>query len=559
MQTMAGFPSDPRALMVLTLSALISAPAPAPWPTFFAKRASAQQIAGEDLSNGLSNPSRWLTYSGDYSGRRHSPLVEITPANAGQLRPVWTFQTGLAGHKFEATPIVVDGVLYVSGPLNHAWAIDGRTGRQLWRYQRPLPPEEEMRVCCGQVNRGFAILGERLFMGTLDAHLVALDRASGQVLWDVELADHRGGYSSTGAPLVVDGKVIVGMSGGEFANRGFLDAYAAETGERVWRFWTVPAPGEPGSETWPSEVASWERGGGPTWLTGTYDPELGLVYWGTGNPNPDFYGADRRGDNLYTNALVALDADTGSLRWHFQFTPHDEHDWDANQIPVLADVTLDGRPRKVVMVANRNGFFYMLDRTDGTFLRAFPFARQTWASSIDSRGKPVEVPGQRPTPQGTLTCPDLYGATNFMSPSYDPTAGVFFVTAREVCQVYISEAPPAGYPGGERTMGGRLRAGPEPGWGALRALDPFTGKVHWEIRHASPSWAGVLSTAGGVVFSGDSQGVFLAADARSGTELFRYPMGAALYAAPSTFMIDGRQHVVLAAGSTLVTFALPRR
>ena len=520
---------------------------------------AAQQIGERELLGGLSNPARWLTYSGDYSGRRHSPLDQITPANVHQLAAVWTFQTGLAGHKFEATPIVVDGVLYVSGPLNHAWAIDGKTGRQLWRYRRDLPPEEEMRVCCGQVNRGLAIHGDRLFMGTLDAHLVALDRATGQVVWDVELADHRGGYSSTGAPLVVGNQVIVGMAGGEFANRGFLDAYDASTGQRVWRFWTVPAPGEPGSESWPAEVASWERGGGPTWLSGTYDPELGLLYWGTGNPNPDFYGADRQGDNLYTNALIALDAETGRLRWHFQFTPHDEHDWDANQIPVLADVTLDGRPRKVVMVANRNGFFYMLDRTDGSFLRAFPFARQTWASSIDARGRPVEVPGQRPTPEGTLTCPDLYGATNFMSPSFDPAAGLFFVTAREVCQIYISEAPPAGYPSGERTMGGRLRAGPEPGWGALRALDPFTGEVAWEIRHAAPSWAGVLSTAGGVVFSGDSQGVLLAADARNGRVLWRYPMGAPPYAAPATFLIDGRQHVVMAAGSTLMGFALPQR
>jgi alcohol dehydrogenase (cytochrome c) len=524
-----------------------------------ARPADARQIGEKELLAGLSDPARWLTYSGDYSGRRHSPLTQITPANAGQLAAVWTFQTGLAGHKFEATPIVVDGVLYVSGAMNFAWAIDGKTGKQLWRYQRQLPPEQEMRVCCGNVNRGLAILGDRLFMGTLDAHLVALDRATGRVLWDVELADHKGGYSSTGAPLVVGDKVLVGMAGGEFANRGFLDAYDAATGQRVWRFWTVPAPGEPGSETWPSEVPTWERGGGPTWLSGSYDPELGLVYWGTGNPNPDFYGADRRGDNLYTNALVALDAESGRLRWHFQFTPHDEHDWDANQIPVLADVTLDGRARKVVMVANRNGFFYVLDRTDGSFIRAFPFMRQTWASGVDAKGRPIEIAGQRPSATGTLTCPDLYGGTNFMSPSFDPGAGLFFVTAREFCQVFFTEAPPAGYPAGERTMGGRTRAGPDPAWGALRALDPATGQTRWELRHAGASWAGVLSTAGGVVFSGDHDGVLLAVDARTGRELWRYRMGAPLYAAPSTFTIDGRQHVALAAGSTLVLFALPGR
>jgi len=301
---------------------------------------SAQYISSKDLLDGLANPSRWLTYSGDYSGRRHSPLKEVDRSNVGRLAAQWTFQTGLAGHKFEATPIAVDGVLYVTGPMNHAWAVDGKTGRQIWRYQRQLPPVSELRVCCGMVNRGFAILGDRLFMTTLDAHLVALDRKTGTVVWDIELGEHTQGYASTGAPLMVDGKVIVGVAGGEFAMRGFLDAYDPADGKRVWRFWTVPAPGEKGAETWPEEV--WERGGGPTWLTGTFDPELNLLYWGTGNPNPDFYGADRQGDNLYTNALIALDVATGTLRWHFQFTPHDEHDWDANQIPVLADLTVKG-------------------------------------------------------------------------------------------------------------------------------------------------------------------------------------------------------------------------
>jgi alcohol dehydrogenase (cytochrome c) len=514
------------------------------------------QLTQQDLLRGLGNPTRWPSYSGDYAGQRHSPLNQITAANAGTLAAQWTFQTGISGHKFEATPIVVDGMLYVSGALNNAWAIDGKTGRQLWRYQRSLPPEAAMRVCCGMVNRGLALLGDRLFMATLDAHLIALDRNTGEVLWDIEMADPRGGYSSTVAPLVVGDKVIVGISGGEFAIRGFLDAYDPRDGRRIWRFWTVPAPGEPGSESWPAEV--WERGGGPTWLTGTYDPELDLLYWGTGNPNPDFYGADRTGDNLYTNALVALEASTGKLRWHFQFTPHDEHDWDANQIPVLADVTLNGQPRKVVMVANRNGFFYMLDRANGQFLRAFPFMRQTWAREIDSQGRPVELPGQRPTPQGTLTCPDLYGGTNFMSPSYDPSTRLFFVTAREYCQVFISEAPPQGYPIGERTMGGRTRPGPEPAWGALRALDPMTGETKWELRHETASWAGVLSTAGGVVFSGDGRGALLAADSRTGRELWRYPTGAPMYSAPVTYTIDGRQYLTVASGSTLTSFALPR-
>jgi alcohol dehydrogenase (cytochrome c) len=521
----------------------------------FASALSAQQISTTDLLNGLESPARWLTYSGDYSGRRHSPLTEITPLNAARLVPQWTFQTGLGGHKFESSPLVIDGILYVTGPLNHAWAIDGRTGRQLWMYQRPLPPLSELRVCCGMVNRGFAAHGDRLFMTTLDAHLVALDRETGKVVWDVELADHAAGYASTGAPLIVKDKVIVGVAGGEYAIRGFLDAYDPKDGARVWRFWTVPAPGEPGAESWPAEV--WERGGGPTWLTGTYDPELNLLYWGTGNPNPDFYGADRKGDNLYTNALVALDADTGKLRWHFQFTPHDEHDWDANQIPVLADVTMDGAARKVVMVANRNGFLYVLDRADGRFLRASAFVHQTWAKGIDRDGRPVEQPDQRPTPAGVLTCPDLFGGTNFMSPSYDPASGLFYVTARETCQTYISQAPPPGYKAGDRTMGGSTKPHLERRWGALRAIDPVSGDMKWEIRHQTPAWAGVLSTAGGVVFSGDNEGGVLAAESVTGRVLFRYQLGAPVYAPPTTFTIDRRQHVVIASGSTLTAFALP--
>ena len=292
---------------------------------------------------------------------------------------------------------MLDGILYVTGPQNHAWAIDGRTGAQLWHYQRAVP--NDVKACCGLVNRGFAIYGDRLYMATLDAHLVALEMKTGKVIWDIEIADYRQGYASTPAPLIVKDKVLVGIAGGEYAIRGFLDAYDVNTGKRAWRFWTIPAPGDPGSDTWP--VETWERGGAPTWLSGSYDPELNIVYWGTGNPNPDFYGDNRKGDNLYSGSLLALDADTGTLKWHFQFTPHDTHDWDANQIPVLADVTVGGEPRKVVMVANRNGFLYVLDRVSGKFMHAYPFVRQTWAKEIGADGRPVELADQRPTPKGT--------------------------------------------------------------------------------------------------------------------------------------------------------------
>jgi alcohol dehydrogenase (cytochrome c) len=513
----------------------------------------AQDITSKELLDGLANPSRWLTYSGDYSGHRFSPLTEITPANASHLAAQWTFQTGV-NNKFEASPIVIDGVLYVTGALNHAWAIDGRTGKQLWHYQRTLP--EGLKVCCGLVNRGFAVLGDRLFMVTLDAHLVALEMKTGKVIYDIEMATVKDGFAATGAPLVVKGKVIVGVAGGEYANRGFIDAYDPADGKRVWRFYTIPAPGEPGSETWKGDI--WARGGGPTWLTGTYDPALNLLYWGTGNPNPDWDGDSRPGDNLYTGSLVALDADTGKLKWHYQYTPHDTHDWDANEIPVLADLTINDRPRKVVMMANRNGFFYVNDRVTGEFLVGKPFVNTTWAKEIGSDGRPRVIPGSDPTPAGTAACPDWYGGTNFMSPSFDARRQLFFVTARETCARFVQRTPPPTAGLGDRTMGGTVSLVPDhKRYGALRAIDPTTGERKWEITYNDAGWAGVLATAGGVVFSGDHEGTFFAADSSTGKRLFQFQTGAPLFAPPTSYAIDGRQYVVMPSGATLTAFALP--
>jgi len=517
---------------------------------FSASTAFAQNVTYQDVLGGLKNPEQWLSVGGDYAGRRHSPLTQITPANASKLTPVWTSQTGVTGN-FEATPIVLNGILYFTGASNHAWAIDGKTGRQLWHYQRTLPPG--LKVCCGPVNRGFAAQGDRLFMTTLDAHLVALEMKTGKVVWDIELADYKQGYASTGAPLLVKDKLIVGIAGGEYANRGFLDAYDV-TGKRVWRLWTVPAAGEPGSETWPAEML--ERGGGPTWVTGTYDPDLNMLYWGTGNPNPDWDGSNRPGDNLYTAALLAIDADSGKLKWHFQFTPHDTHDWDANQVPVLADVTIAGRPRKVVMQANRNGFLYVLDRTTGEFIRASSYGNQNWASGIDAKGKPIELPGHTPTDEGTMTCPDLYGNTNFMSPSYDASRGLFFVTVRETCARYVRRNAPSGGIGA-LTLGGTVVPLETPRTGALRAIDPLTGARKWEVAYAGPAWAGVTSTASGMVFSGDHAGNFLAVDAATGKTLYTYFTGAPIFAPPTTYSIDGRQYVVVPSGLTVVALALP--
>src|SRR6266704_2416763 len=429
-------------------------------------------ITEQVLRDGLKNPSRWLTFSGDYTGQHHSPLKQLTPQNVAGLVPQWVFQTdipGLPGRGLENTPLVVDGILYVTGNNNQAWAIDGRTGRPIWSYRRRLPANISASVCCGPVNRGFGILGDRLYMGTLDAHLVALDRKTGDVIWDVTVGDLKNANAITAAPLVVKNIVIIGVAGGDFSSRGYIDAYNAYSGERVWRFNTIPSPGEPGSESWPNaEVAA--RGGGAAWVTGSYDPSLNLVYYGTGNPNPNYYGDDRNGDNLYTASLVALDADTGKLRWYYQFTPHDTHDWDANQVPVLSDVTIRGQRRKVVMVANRNGFFYTIDRETGKLLVGKPFIDTNWARELDKAGRPI-VLDNLGTPENCL--PDNHGGTNFQPPSFDPSQRLFFVTAHETCAVWEPKQPTPPIKMGVRVpSGGRRLVEGRDQYAALRAIDP---------------------------------------------------------------------------------------
>jgi alcohol dehydrogenase (cytochrome c) len=517
-------------------------------------------VTRQDLVAGLSQPSHWLMYSGDYSGRRHSPLTQITPENVGGVVPLWTFQAeGMSiSRGFESTPLVHDGVMYVTGNGNLAWAVDVRTGRQIWRYRRRLPAG--LTYGGGNpTNRGFALLGERLFMGTLDAHLVALHRDTGEVLWDVELDDFRVGHAVTHAPLVVGDKVIVGNAGGDIPSRGFIDAIDAATGERVWRFWTIPADGEPGSETW-SDADVLPRGGGAAWQIGSYDPDLNLIYWGVGNPNPDYFGEDRLGDNLYTASLVALDADTGDLRWHFQFTPHDLHDWDSNHVPVLAELPIDGRQRRVVMVANRNGFFYVLDRETGEFLLGEPYTGTQWARELDEDGRPIVLnsgavlPGE--SAAGVQCVPDLRGGTNFNPPSYDPERRLFFVMARETCAIYTPRR--MDFEIARVFMSGGMQNQHEPDYSAVRALDPTTGEIVWEHRLPTPSLAGVMSTVSGVVFAGDNEGHFNAFDARSGRHLWSYRTGSLIWgAAAVTYMLDDRQYVLLPSGNTIMAFGLP--
>src|SRR5256714_954881 len=511
-------------------------------------RTAVAQVTFDRLLNSAKEPQNWLTYSGDYSGRRFSSLNQINSTNVRSLSAKWVYQVGATG-KLETTPLVVDGILYATGQDDRAFALDARTGRPIWLYQRQLP--SDIRPCCGRVNRGSAILGDKVFMGTLDAHVIAFDSKTGNVVWDVTAADYRTGYSFTVAPLAVKNLVVIGASGGEYGIRGFIDAYDAATGERKWRFYTVPGPGEPGHETW--EGDSWKVGGAPAWNTGTYDPVTNQIFWPTGNPSPSNRGEGRAGDNLYSNSLLALNADTGKLNWYFQFTKHDEHDWDATQVPVM----IDSGDKHLIAQANRNGFFYVLDRPTGKLLSATAYGKVTWSDSKDVDGRPVANKESSPTLEGRVVCPGALGKTNWMSPTFSPQTGLFYVSAREQCDIFSTAPQP--YEAGHAYYGSAYfpNDDAEPFWGALRAIDPATGKVKWEWKHPSPTWAGALSTAGGLVFTGDAEGNFIALDAASGKALWHFQCGSSVYSSPMAFAVDGKEYVAVAAGSTLFTFGLP--
>ncbi|HTM50752.1 MAG TPA: PQQ-dependent dehydrogenase, methanol/ethanol family [Bryobacteraceae bacterium] len=505
----------------------------------------AAQVRYEDILKGPGND--WLTYAGDYQGKRHSPLTQINRDNAGALVPKWVYRVDGA-NKLETTPLVYDGVMYITA-ANEVDALDARTGRRIWQYR-------DDRAASQRNNRGAALLGDRVFFVTSDARLVALHRNTGAVLWSKQFADTSKGYHATLAPLAVKDRVIVGVSGGDSGMRGFVSSYSAATGEELWRFYTIPAKGEPGSETWGDFAVEW--GGGATWLTGTYDPDLNLLYWTTGNPWPDFYGGARRGDNLYSCSVVALDLETGKLKWHFQFTPHDTHDWDAQAWPVLVDLPYGGRPRKLLMHANRNGYYYLLDRTTGEFLRATPFVdKLTWAKGVDAKGRPLEIPDTDPKPGGIRVCPAVRGASNWMSPSFDPATGLFFVPTLESCDIYTSSAkepePMRGFAGG-----GGERIPTEKGKFYLRALDPKTGERRWEYPMTGPAtmWAGTVATAGGVVFFGDDDGQLVALDSKNGRHLWNFYMGQMLTASPITYSVEGKQYVTIAAATSVFTFGL---
>ena len=536
------------------------------------------QVSYDRLRQAEQEPHNWLTYSGNYSSKRYSELVQISPANARTLEQKWVYQTQTLG-PWQATPLVVDGIMYVTQRPNDVVALDARTGRAFWIYRYPTPPGQ--KACCGSNNRGVAILGDTLFLATLDAHLVAIDATTGGELWNVEVADMEAAYALTLAPLAVKDKVIVGTSGGDYGIRGFIAAFDADTGEEAWRFYTIPAPGEPGHETWepcpPSRTTfcdpdAWRHGGGAVWITGSYDPALNLTYWGVGNPGPDFNANQRPGDNLYSDSVVALDADTGELKWHFQFTPDDPYDYDAVQIPVLIDVERNGNLFKLMVWGNRNGFFYVLNRETGRFLSGRPFIEVNWAAGLDDSGRPVETP----QPPGEPTFPGVQGGTNWYSPSYSPSTGLFYVSAWEGYGSVFNEAEQE-YTEGRAFVGGSptsfapvpdaptvpgLSRGPFNTWteaaghGAVIALDALTGEPRWKFDMTDVTSSGILTTASDLLFTGSREGYFQALDARTGELLWKASLGGQIVNGPITYEVAGKQYVATISGHSLVAFAL---
>ncbi len=497
-------------------------------------------------------PGEWPTYHGQLNGNRFSELTGISWSNVKNLAPKWIFSLG-SGHGLEVTPVVVDGVMYVTR-VNSAYALDARTGRKIWEYSRPQS-KGLTGDAAGGINRGVAVLGDRVFLVTDNAHLLALHRLNGALLWEVEMADSKQHYGSTSAPLVVGDFVIAGVSGGDEGIRGQLNAFRASTGERVWRFWSIPSPGDPEASSWVGRAL--EHGCGATWLTGTYDSETDTLVWPIGNPCPDFNGDEREGDNLYTDSVVALDPRTGKLKWHYQFTPHDLHDWDATETPMLVDFNYKGG-QKLLLQGNRNGFFYILDRTNGKFLSAAPFVKKlTWAKGIGPDGRPVLAEGWQPTVEGTEVCPSMDGASNWMSTAYHPGTGLFYLIALEKCNVFSKNSE--WWKLGESFYGGSARpVASEQPRKYLRAIDPKTGRIVWEYEQAGPgeAWGGLLATAGGLVFLCDDDGAFSAFDAKNGKQLWHFPLSARWHASPMTYTVDGKQYIAVAVNSNIISFGL---
>jgi alcohol dehydrogenase (cytochrome c) len=529
--------------------------------------AAEAQVTAERLTRAAQEPQNWLMYSGGYLSQRYSLLRQIDRSNVRNLELKWILPNQVFG-AWQATPLVVDGIMYLTQRPNDVMAVDAKTGRVFWQFRHAV--SADARVCCGSNNRGLAILGDTLFLATLDARLIAVDARNGRPLWNVPVGDPKLGYSMTMAPLVVKDKVLVGTGGGEYGIRGYIAAYDAKTGKEAWRFYTIPGPGEPGHETWRGE--DWKTGGGSIWLTPSYDPDLNLTYWGVGNPGPDWNPDQRPGDNLYTDSVVALDADTGALKWHFQFTPNDGYDYDAAQIAVLADLNWRGTPTKAMLWANRNGMFYVLDRATGRFLHGSPFVKVNWNSGLDEKGRPI----QTRQPPGQPTWPGNQGGTNWYSPSFSPRTELFYVSTWEGYASIYRKEQQTYVPGRSFGGGGAGAVTPVPGapgvrigrttplntWtdavghGTVMAIDPRTGQQKWKFEQFDVTDSGILTTATDLLFTGGREGYFHALDARTGELLWKAALGGQIANGPITYAIDGKQYVSVISGNSLVTFAL---
>ncbi len=499
----------------------------------------------------------WVSYNGDDTGRRYSGLSEVTPANVSQLGAKWIFHFKNGAGIVEVTPVVVNGVMFIVRG-NDAYALDAQTGKQLWHYARAAS-EGLINNASTHINRGVAVLGTRVYMGTDNAHLICLDGRSGNLIWDRLYVAGNKNYGSTGAPIIVKNLVVVGSSGGDEGVRGFVAAFNAQTGNEVWRFWTIPAPGEFGSESWPGDM--WKHGGGATWVPGTYDPELNTIYWGTGNPSPDYWGSLRPGDDLYTDSLLALDADTGKLKWYFQFTRHDLHDYDAVQTPVLVDTNFDGQPRKLVITVNKNGFLYILDRTNGKYLYSKQFLKfVNWTSGIDETGHPISN-NLVPDDKGVMVCPDDDGGTNWYSPSYDPATNSYYFRSTGACGMYKAKPDPfaeghAWFATGEVRTEEKV---PSPNVASINAFDLDKRDFAWRDPLIGPerTMAGVMTTAGGLVAFGNDAQEFQIDDVRTGKPLWAFNLGQPMRASPMSYGIHGKQYFAVAAGDNVIAFALP--
>jgi alcohol dehydrogenase (cytochrome c) len=513
----------------------------------------APEITSAKLVEASGAIGAWLLPGGSYDGKRFSRDSEINGGNVTTLSVRWVYQLPPSDAPNESGPIVSGRYLYVTVPPGTVIALDAESGAKVWQYTRPIPPD--IHVCCLATNRGVAVLGRRVYFGTLDAHLIALDGTTGELVWDQSVADYKIGYSITSAPLPIGGLVITGIAGSEFPIRGFISAYDAATGTLRWRFNTVAEPGDPANKTWGGD--SWKTGGAATWGIGAYDAELGLLYWGVATAAPDFNAALHPGDNLYANCLLALNAATGKLAWYFQFLPGDDHDWDSTQTPSLIDLEENGRTEQLLAVANRGGFFYVLDRRTGRFIRGAPFAKQTWALGLSANGRPIRAPNSTPSAQGAYIYPSGNGATNWWPSAYSPSSHLYYVNVEESAATYFTKEESGSKPG-HMYIGGTYTF-TDPAADTVRAIDPSSATVRWEHKNSTVTSAprgGLLATAGGLLFGSDGSTLY-ALDASTGQQLWSFNAGAHISAPPMTFRIGGREIVAVVAGHDLIAFGLP--